>query len=263
MQFKASKLAWTKKPKKLLVRNESNPASQQDEIKSREGSRSYDAADAKKLSDKARGVTTGIISQMKLSSISGKTADYQRQLHARVERAVKLGIAWTAIETDIRGTITGAYAADERSRKSGATRDAFGGVDSLMSMVTFNARKLAVLSPSLWRDINAWVPLKGQRLVATRVLPQDLQERLAEALPLLAKMVEPGSMEENEAMNKVIMTKPCVKPKLRHARRPCKTGDEQLRFYQAAGAREPERNSNLISDHIRRNSGVYCAATVK
>lgn len=49
-------------------------------------------------------------------------------------------------------------------------------------MVSFNAAKLAVLSPSLWKDINAWVPLKGQRLVATRVLPQDLQERLAEAL---------------------------------------------------------------------------------
>lgn len=113
----ASKLAWTKKPKKLLVRNESNPASQQDEIKFAEKVRkAADAADAKKLSDKVRGVTAGIISQMKLSSL-GKTADYQRRLHARVERAVKQGIAWTAIEADIRSKIEELYAADERSNE--------------------------------------------------------------------------------------------------------------------------------------------------
>ena len=71
-----------------------------------------------------------------------------------------------------------------------------------MATVTFNAAKLAVLSPSLWKEINSWVPLKGQRIVTTNKLPQDLQERLAEALPLLSKMAEPGSMEENEAFNK-------------------------------------------------------------
>ena len=53
---------------------------------------------------------------MKLSSL-GKTADFQRRLHARVERAVKQGIAWTNIEADIRSKINELYAADEKSQE--------------------------------------------------------------------------------------------------------------------------------------------------
>ena len=133
-----------------------------------------------------------------------------------------------------------------------------------MATVTFNAAKLAVLSPSLWKEINSWVPLKGQRIVTTNKLPQDLQERLAEALPLLSKMAEPGSMEENEAFNKAQLDI-AVREANERARLKAlqDSGDEQLRLYRAAGLADTERNSRLITEHIRKNSGVYCAATVK
>lgn len=77
-------------------------------------------------------------------------------------------------------------------------------------------------------------------------------------------MVEPGSMEENEAMNKVIMDEAVREAEVKARKKALQdSGDEQLRFYQAAGLADTERNSTLISEHIRRNSGVYCAATVK
>lgn len=117
VNHQAEKYDWLVKPKKLLIRQEDNRATFRDETNFAERVRkAADAADAKKLSDKARGVTAVIISQMKLSSL-GKTADYQRRLHARVERAVKQGIAWTAIEADIRSKIEELYAADERSNE--------------------------------------------------------------------------------------------------------------------------------------------------
>ncbi len=75
-----------------------------------------DADAAKKLSDKSRGKTAGMISQMQLSS-RGKTELYQGKLHQRVERAMKRGVKWDAIEADIRRKVSELYAADEKSQE--------------------------------------------------------------------------------------------------------------------------------------------------
>ena len=113
----AERLDWLVKPKKLLIRNEVNHASQQDETKFADRVRAAADADAaKKLSDKSRGKTAGMISQMQLSS-RGKTELYQGKLHQRVERAVKRGVKWDAIEADIRRKVSELYAADEKSQE--------------------------------------------------------------------------------------------------------------------------------------------------
>lgn len=132
-------------------------------------------------------------------------------------------------------------------------------------LVTFNAAKLAVLSPSLWKEINAWVPLKGKRLVATRALPLHLQESLAEALPLLAKMVEPGSVEENEAMNKAILDD-ATRRQAEEAQHQAVIdgGNAQLAAYQKVGLADTERNAKIIQDAIaRRDKGVFCSVSVR
>ena len=131
--------------------------------------------------------------------------------------------------------------------------------------MTFNAAKLAVLSPSLWKEINAWVPLKGKRLVATRALPLHLQESLAEALPLLAKMVEPGSVEENEAMNKAILDD-ATRRQAEEAQHQAVIdgGNAQLAAYQKVGLADTERNAKIIQDAIaRRDKGVFCSVSVR
>ena len=132
-------------------------------------------------------------------------------------------------------------------------------------LVTFNARKLAVLSPALWSDINKHVPLKDQRIVATRVLPQDLQERLAEALPLLKKMVEPGSAEENVQFNKAQLDMAVREADARAKQKALQdSGDQQLQLYRAAGLADTERNSRLITEYIQKHAnGVYCAPSVR
>jgi hypothetical protein len=113
----ASKLAWTKKPKKLLVRNESNPASQQDEIKFAEKVRKAADADAdKKEQDKAQKITEQIISSFQLSSAI-KTEDFQKKLRARADRAAKRGVKWQAIEADISRKVSELYQADEKSQE--------------------------------------------------------------------------------------------------------------------------------------------------
>ena len=97
----ASKLAWTLE---VSVRNESNPASQQDEIKFAEKVRKAADADAdKKEQDKAQKITEQIISSFQLSSAI-KTEDFQKKLRARADRAAKGGVKWQAIERHQPGT---------------------------------------------------------------------------------------------------------------------------------------------------------------
>jgi hypothetical protein len=114
---KAEDLQWKILPKKLKIQQENNRPGLQDGKKFEENARdAAAAAAAKKASDKSRGVTAGIISQMQLSSKS-KTADQQLRLHGRVERMLKMGIAWTSIENDIRSKITELHTADERAQE--------------------------------------------------------------------------------------------------------------------------------------------------
>jgi hypothetical protein len=94
-------------------------------------------------------------------------------------------------------------------------------------------------------------------------LDQDIREDLASALPLLGKMPAPGSVEENAAFNKAqldIATREAAEAAKRKAVED--SGHAQLALYQKAGLVDNRRNADLISDHISKNSGVFCAATV-
>lgn len=130
LSAKAAEIVWTVKPKKLTIRQEDNRASFKDETNFAEKVRKAAEADAvKKEAAKSRGITAGLISQMQLSS-HGKTELYRNKLHARVERAVKQGVAWTAIQADISRKVAELYAADEKSQERvGQFRDTLSEVE--------------------------------------------------------------------------------------------------------------------------------------
>lgn len=127
-----AKLRWLVKPAKLKLLDEKPrtlvDAHKEQELFAEKAKKLEAAAADKKVQDKARGVTAGIISQFKLSS-HVKTAHYQKLLHARVERGLKQRTAWKVIESDIRSKIEELYQAEERSlERVGQYVDAFADV---------------------------------------------------------------------------------------------------------------------------------------
>jgi hypothetical protein len=132
--------------------------------------------------------------------------------------------------------------------------------------VTFNGTNLRLLNPSLFANVSKLTgdPLQGRVTIPLNKLDPDLRDQLLEAIPLLAKMPEPGSIEEHNARNKAILDETARNAEIAAQQKALKdSGDEQLQIYRAAGLADTERNSRLLTEHIRGNSGIYCAVTVR
>jgi hypothetical protein len=82
--------------------------------------------------------------------------------------------------------------------------------------VTFYGQNLKILNPVLYAEVRKQSedPLEGRATIFTNKLDPDIREQLMEALVLLNKMPAPGSVEENDAMNKVILDKATRQAKL-------------------------------------------------
>jgi hypothetical protein len=108
-------------------------------------------------------------------------------------------------------------------------------------------------------DIDKWFHID------TKILPDDVRDALVATVPMLAKMTNPDDvMAKNAEYNKATLTI-AQREAAEELRRKTveESGNAQMEMYRRAGLADTERNSRLITEHIKGNSGVYCAATVR
>ena len=101
--------------------------------------------------------------------------------------------------------------------------------------------------------------------IDTRKLDHDLAEQLVEILPLLSRMVKPGSTEEHEAFDRARMDI-AIRQQAEEAQRQAVIdgGNQQLAAYQKVGLLDSKKNADIILDAIRRrDKGVFCSISVR
>lgn len=127
--------------------------------------------------------------------------------------------------------------------------------------------KREVQGENIWKD-NDWISFN----IAS--LPYQIEQELRKALvecekqPEYAQPVQPAkpdtSLQEHEAYMKKVNEDIAKQSEiLRKQKALEESGHEQMRLYTAAGLADTRRNSDLITEHIRNNGGVFCAVTVR
>ena len=106
---------------------------------------------------------------------------------------------------------------------------------------------------------------ESTRIDMTRLDEATKAELLNEALPLLRKMKKPDSWEESKAINEAQLNIAIQEAEQRRKSEELeRSGREQLHIYHTAGGlADTKRNKDLLVEHVQKNSGIFCAATVK
>jgi hypothetical protein len=128
--------------------------------------------------------------------------------------------------------------------------------------VKFYGANLKILNRELFnRVVNQTSDsLTGYVAIDINKLDEETRGELAAALPLMGKMVPPGSMEENEQYNRAVMD---VATRKARQEAQIAEGDAMVQAYVKQGLIVNDRNKALLTEHIQKNSGIFCAASVR